>query len=63
MMTTSALTRRIGQSHLAPGMSLQKQQEIFYRHNVTDWDSVSRLIIDQIANEIAAIVNAAKEQS
>ena len=61
MMTAAALTRRIGQSHLAPGMSLHKLTTILDRHNVTDWDNVSRLVIDQIVNEIAAIVNAAKD--
>lgn len=52
----------INQAHLAPGMSLDRWEQILRRHNVpiSDkaevWDKVPDETIDSIWNEIAGIV-------
>lgn len=57
----------ISQAHLAPGMSLERWQEILHRHNVplSDkadvWDKVSDKTIEAIWNEIAGIVSQSRK--
>ena len=57
---------RISQSHVAPGMSLVKWQEILAAHAAfiaepADWNQLSNYQIDAIFNEIAGVVTAARE--
>lgn len=59
---------RINQAHLAPGMSLDRWQEIIRRHGIplSDkadvWESVPDKTIESIWNEIAGIVQRSKSQ-
>lgn len=49
---------RIGQAHLAPGMTLARWQPLLDRHRIgRDWGDVSDQTIDAIVAAIAAIVN------
>jgi hypothetical protein len=52
---------KISQAHLAPGMNLQRWQEIIARHQVgNDWETVGDQVIDEIITEITAIVQQAR---
>lgn len=52
---------RIGQAHLAPGMSLQRLRDILKLYNVGDsWADVSDATVDAIVSEIAVIVKKAR---
>lgn len=59
---------RINQAHLAPGLSLDRWQEIMRRHNIplSDkaevWDTVPDETIDAIWNEIAGIAQQHKSR-
>jgi hypothetical protein len=47
---------RLGQAHLAPGMSLVLWQSILDRHRIDrDWSGVPDKVIDEIAAEISAV--------
>jgi len=47
---------RLGQAHLAPGMSLALWQSTLDRHRIDrDWSGVPEKIIDEIAAEISAV--------
>lgn len=51
----------IGQSHLAPGMTLYKLQSIFEKYSIGDsWGDVSDQVVDEVFGEIADIVKFAK---
>lgn len=58
----------INQAHLAPGMSLDRWQEIIQRHGIplSDkadvWEKVPDETIDAIWNELAGIVQRSKSQ-
>ncbi len=59
---------RINQAHLAPGMNLDRWQQILRRHNIplSDradvWEKVPDETIEAIWNEIAGIVQRSKDQ-
>lgn len=54
--------QRIGQAHLAPGMTLARWREILDRHGVgSDWSAVDDATVDAVVTEIGSIVRRAKE--
>lgn len=58
----------ISQAHLAPGMSLDRWEQILRRHNIplSDkadvWERVSDETIDAVWNELAGIVQDQKDR-
>lgn len=55
---------RIGQGHLAPGMSLVKLQQLFARYKIGDnWLTVPDATVDALFEEIAGIALACRERN
>lgn len=62
-MNRPAKLQRIGQAHLAPGMTLRRWQAILDQYHIgKTWHGVPDKTIDAIIADIAAIVHAAKEE-
>lgn len=53
--------QRLGQAHLAPGMSLQRWQDLLALYKVTDLYLADSATIDGLIGEIREIVNQAKK--
>lgn len=53
---------KIGQAHLAPGMTLAKWKEILNRNNVINLSDTPEETLNSIIDEIKAVVMAAKQK-
>lgn len=53
--------QRLGQAHLAPGMSLQRWQDMLALYKITDLHLASGATIDALIKEISEIVKQAKK--